>query len=94
MTLRSAGSIRTIDVPLKPTIRLVDRGAQPVRRAALWDAEQHDVLMTFDGAVTRPILDDRRSYILAVERGDGSEVKLKLRAGAATVSGPLMVVVR
>ena len=62
--MRSAGSIRTIDVPLKPTIRLVDRGAQPVRRAALWDADQHDVLMTFDGAVTRPILDDRRRIVL------------------------------
>ena len=36
------------------------------------------ILMTFDRAAARPILDEGQSYLLVVERNDGSEVRVML----------------
>jgi hypothetical protein len=92
-TFRSA-ALKTVNVPLRPSIKIVDRSAQPALRAALWDGEQRNVVMRFESDLARPILDDGHAYVLVVERGDRSEYRLRLQAGATTVTGPLMVVVR
>jgi hypothetical protein len=93
VALRSAG-VRTMEVPLRPSIKVVDHSTRPIRRIALWDGEQRKVLATFDRDTARPILDDGQSYILVVGRGDGSEFKLKLLGNAGTRTGPLILVLR
>ena len=50
--------------------------------------------MTFDRKAARPLLDDGRSYLLVVERNDGSELKIVLQASAVTRADPLIVVIR
>ena len=93
VALRSAG-VKTIEVPLRPGIKVVDHSTRPIRRIALWDGEQRKVLATFDHDTARPILDDDRSYVLVVERGDGNEFKLKLLGNSANRAGPLILVLR
>jgi hypothetical protein len=87
-------ALATTRVPLRPTIKVVNDGTKAIRKIALWDAMQQTVLVTFDRNVARPILDDGRSYLLVVERTDGSELKMMLEAGKGTQTGPLIVVVR
>lgn len=93
LTLRSA-TMKTIDVPLRPSIKVVDRGNPPLNRIALWDGEYHKVLLSFGSDRAQPALDDGQSYILAVTRKDGTEFKLKLQAKAANQSGPLIVLAK
>jgi hypothetical protein len=90
---RAAG-VATINVPLRASIRVVDRGTQTIRRIVLWDSLRQTILVNFDGNVAQPIFQDGQSYFLAVERSDGSELNLLLRAAAATETAPLIVVVR
>src|SRR6266852_6812980 len=44
---RSTG-LKTMNVPLQPSIKVVNRGTQAIRRIALWDGEYQRMLMTFD----------------------------------------------
>ena len=46
------------------------------------------------GNAARPTFMDGEDYMLVVERSDGSEFNLMLRAAAATGTAPLIVVVR
>ena len=87
-------AMKTMSVPLRPSIAVVNRSAQPIRKIALWDSDSQRILMTFDRAAARPILDEGQSYLLVVERNDGSEVRVILQPSAATQADPLSLVVR
>lgn len=86
--------LKTMNVPLRPNIMVVNRGAQPIRKIALWDGKSRRILMTFDRAAARPILDEGQSYLLVVERNDGSEFRVMLQPSASTQTDPLMLMVR
>ena len=80
-------------VSLQPNIRVVNRGAQPIRQAVLWDGDARNILMRLERDAARPTLQDGQSYVLVVERGDGSEFKMTLQARADTGDDPVIVVV-
>ena len=84
---------RTTTVPLQPSIKVVSRGTNPINKIALWDSKQQTVLGTFDRQQSRPVFEDGQSYLLVVERSDGSELKMKLKGSAAVRPGPVIVVV-
>lgn len=86
--------LKTVNVPLRPNIRVVNRGTEAIRKIALWDGESQRLLMTFDRTAAQPLLDEGQSYVLVVERSDGSEFKMVLQASAVAKSDPLIVVVR
>jgi hypothetical protein len=86
--------VKTTNVPLQPNIKVVNRGAQPIRRIALWDGDAQQLLVTFDRDTARPVLDEGQSYLLVVERNDGSEFKMMLKASAVTQAEPLIVLLR
>ena len=90
---RSTG-LKTMSVPLQPSIKVVKRGTQAIRRIALWDGEYQRMLMTFDRDTARPNLDDGQAYLLVIERSDGSELKMMLQASAAAQPDPLIIMVR
>jgi hypothetical protein len=81
-------------VPLEPRIRIVNRGTQRIRSMALWDEDRRARVAAFDGNVARPQFADQNSYLLVVELGDGSELKMKLRASAANEQSPVIIVVQ
>ena len=87
-------AMKTMSVPLRPSIAVVNRSAQPIRKIALWDSDSQRILMTFDRTAARPILDEGQSYLLVVERNDGSEVRVTLQPSASTQADPLILVVR
>ena len=89
---RSAGA-KPLSVPLQPTIRVVNRSPQPIRRAVLWDGGGKNVVMSFERDAARPTLEDGQFYVLTVERNDGSELKMMLQANAETRGDPVIVVV-
>ena len=81
-------------VSLQPNIRVVNRGAQPIRQAVLWDGDARNILMRLERDAARPTLQDGQFYVLVVERGDGSEFKMTLQARADTTGDdPVIVVV-
>jgi hypothetical protein len=90
---RSTG-LKTMNVPLQPSIKIINRGTQAIRRIALWDGEYQRVLMTFDRDAARPKLDDGQAYLLVIERSDGSEFKMMLQGSAAAQTDPLIIMVR
>jgi hypothetical protein len=81
-------------VPLRPSIRVINRGAKEIRTVVLWDGARQAILATFDRNVARPILEHGRSYLLVVELSDGSELTRMLQANEATRAGPLFLVLR
>jgi hypothetical protein len=83
---------RMMNVSLQPSIKIVNRGSEPIREIALWDG--HNVLMTFDHNAARPILDAGRFYQLVVERNDGSKFKMMLQGSATSRTEPVIFVVR
>ena len=87
-------ALTTTNVPLRPSIKVVNRGSKPIRNITLWDDTRRTKLATFDRNSARPILGDGRSYLLVVEHSDGAELKMLLQASGATRTGPLIVVVR
>jgi hypothetical protein len=89
---RSVGAGAT-KVALQPTIKVVG-GGKAIRKIALWDANQRRQLATFERGVARPKLDDGRSYLVVVQREDGSELKMMLQASAGTRTGPVILVAR
>jgi hypothetical protein len=84
----------TVEVPLRPAIKVVNQGKSPIRQVALWDGAREKLLATFDGNVARPRLDAEQSYLLVVDQGDGNESRLMLKASSTSRSGPLIVTVR
>jgi hypothetical protein len=87
-------TLTTTDVPLRPSIKVVDRGTKAIRKIVLWDHKLGTILATFDHNVARPALENGKSYLLVIEQSDGGELKMLLRASGATQTGPLIVVVR
>ena len=91
---RGAGTaVKALSVPLQPNIRVVNRGAQPIRQAVLWDGDARNILMRLERDAARPTLEDGQFYVLTVERNDGSELKMMLQANAETRGDPVIVVV-
>ena len=90
---RSTG-FKIVNVSLRPSIKIVNRGTQPIRKIALWDSEHQTLLMTFDRNAAQPILDEGQSYLLVIERSDGNELKMMLKGSAIPRTDPLIVVVR
>ena len=90
---RSVG-LTTAKVPLRPNIKIVDRGASPIRKITLWDDMHRPLPATFARNTGRPVLKQDQSYLLVLERGDGDELKMLLQASEANQTGPLIVVVR
>ncbi len=86
-------ALPTMNVPLQPRIKVVNRGAEPINRIVLWDAEQQTILSTFDRHSARPTFDDGQSYVLVVERRGGSELKMVLKGSAMTRTAPVIIVV-
>lgn len=86
-------AVTTTNVPLRPTIKVVNHGTKTIRQIALWDGMQQKMQVTFERNAARPMLVDGQSYLLVVERSDGSELKMMLQASAGTRTGPLFVVV-
>jgi hypothetical protein len=86
--------VKTTNVPLQPNIKVVNRGAQPIRKIALWVGDAQKLLLTFERDAARPKLDEGQSYLLVVERNDGSEFKMMLKASAVTRAEPLIVLLR
>jgi hypothetical protein len=84
----------TVDVSLRPMIKVVNQSKSPIRQVALWDDLRQNVVVTFEGNTARPKLDADQSYLLVVDQGDGNESKITLKASAATRSGPLILTVR
>jgi len=89
---RAAGA-KPLSVPLQPTIRVVNRGPEPIRRAILWDGGGKNIVMSFERDAARPTLEDGQFYVLTVERSDGSELKMMLQANADTRGDPVIFVV-
>jgi hypothetical protein len=91
-----AAGVKTanVNVALRPSIRIVNRGPQPIQKVLLLDGDSHEVLMVFERNIARPNLGEGQSYVLVVERSDGSEVKMTLQASAVAQTDPLIVVVR
>jgi len=85
---------KTMNVPLQPRIKVVNRGTQAIHRISLWDGEHQSMLTTLDRDAARPKLDDGRAYLLVIERSDGSEFRMVLRANAAAETDPLIIMVR
>jgi hypothetical protein len=82
-----------MNVPLKPSIKVANRGSVSIR-ITLWDREKQTVLRTFDRNAARPVFEDGQSYLLIIERGDGSEMKVMLNASTMVGTGPVIVVVQ
>ena len=92
LVARSTG-LKTTDVPLQPSIKVANRGTVPINKVTLWDSEQQTVLRTFDRHEARPTFEDGQSYLLVVERSDGSELKMILKGSAMARTGPVIIVV-
>lgn len=91
---RNISSPSATSVPLRPSIKIVNKGTKTIGKVALWDSMRQTLLATFERNAARPVLEDGKSYLLVVEQGDGSELKMNLQAVAGTSTGPLIVVVR
>jgi hypothetical protein len=90
---RSAG-LAMAKVPLRPNIKVVDRGTNTIRRITLRDETNRPLPASFARNVGQPILEQDKSYLLVVERNDGDELKVLLQASKANQLSPLIVVVR
>jgi hypothetical protein len=87
-------SVAITPVPLRPSIRVINRGSKEIRKIVLWDGARQEVLATFEHSVARPVLEHARSYLLVVELSDGSELTRVLQANEATRPAPLFLVLR
>ena len=90
---RSSG-LATAKVRLRPNIKVVDLGADTIRKITLRDETNRPLPASFARNVARPVLEQDKSYLLVVERRDGDELKVLLQASEANQAGPLIVVVR
>ena len=90
---RSASTAAT-NVALRLSIKIVNRSSNGIRSVTLWDSTRTKVVSTFDANATRLFLSDGQVYHLVIDRNDGSENKLTLKAGATANASPLILVVR
>jgi len=81
-------------VALRPRIRIINRGAQSIKKAILWDLKQRTAVATFGRTMAQPQLTDGQTYSLVVDFTDGSEWKATFRASAATETSTVIVVLR
>ncbi len=86
-------AIASTKVGLRPSIKIVNRGAKPIRDIALWDGGQQRIVARFERDTASPLLDEG-PYVLVVGRSDGSQLKMKLTASATVETGPLILVIR
>jgi hypothetical protein len=89
---RGAG-VRTLSVSLQPNIKVVNRGMKPIRKTVLWDGDARNILMIFERDAARPTLQEGQSYVLTIERSDGSEFKVMLQASRDIRADPVIVVI-
>jgi hypothetical protein len=75
-----------VNVSLQPSIKVVNR----IRRVALWDGMRQTILTIFDRNMAHPTLDEGQSYVLVIERSDGNELGMTLKARAVAKTGPLI----
>ena len=83
------GVLKTTNVPLQPSIKVVNRGTVPINRIALWDSDQQTIVGIFERHAARPTFDEGRSYLLVIERSDGSELRMILKGNSTTRSAPV-----
>jgi len=91
--LARATTVQATKVALRPTLKVVNKNAKGIRSVALWDAAQQNVVANFQKNVARPDLAEDATYHLVVQREDGSEMKMLLRASASIDSKPMILVV-
>jgi hypothetical protein len=77
-------------VTLRPRIRIINRGTQPIQKAALWDLE----IATFSRTVAQPHLTDGQNHSLLVDLTNGTTWTAMFRASATTETSAVIVVVR
>jgi hypothetical protein len=90
---RSSG-LATAKVPLRPNIKVVDRGTNTIRKITLRDDANRPLPASFARNMGRPVLEQDKAYLLVVERIDGDDLKIVLQASESNQMGPLIVVVR
>lgn len=91
---RSMNDFPPTTVPLRPSIKVVARGNQTIRKMALLDDTHNTVVAKFDRNVVRPELAQGKSYFLVVEMSNGRQLEMMLQANAATQTRPVILVVR
>ena len=90
---RTAGTAVT-NVALRPSIKIANRSANGIRSVTLWDSTRTNIVSTFDNKATRLFLNEGQVYQLVIDRDDGSENKMTLKASATVNARPLILVVR
>src|SRR5262245_47282619 len=93
MVARST-ALKTANVPLQPSIKVVNRGDVTINKIDIWDSEQQTLLETFGREGARPTFENGQSYVLVVEKSDGSELKMLLKGSAKTPTAPLIIIVQ
>jgi hypothetical protein len=81
-------------VTLRPRIRIINRGTQPIQKAALWDLRLQTEIATFSRSVAQPHLTDGQNYSLVVDLTNGTRWTAMFRASATTETSAVIVVVR
>ena len=81
-------------VALRPRIRIINRGPQPIQKAALWDLRLQTEVATFSRTVGQPQLTDGKNYSLVVDLTNGTRWTAMFRASATAETSAVIVVVR
>jgi hypothetical protein len=79
-------------VALRPRIRIINRGAEPIQQAALWDVGRQTAVATFSRAMAQPQLTEGQRYSLVVDLTNGAQLKASFRASSATENSTVIVV--
>jgi hypothetical protein len=79
-------------VALRPRIRIINRGAQPIQQAALWEIGRQTAVATFSRAMAEPQLTDGQRYSLVIDLTTGAQLKASFRASSATENSTVIVV--
>ena len=90
---RTTGMTAT-KVSARPTIKIVNRSANGIRSIVLWDSMQQRIVALFVRNAATPILSEGQSYLLVVERSDGTEQKMLLQASPLVDARMMIFVVR
>jgi hypothetical protein len=81
-------------VALRPRIRIINRGAEPIQQAALWDLGLQTEVAMFGRTMAQPQLTDGQRYSLVVDFTNGSQWKATFQASSATETSTVIVVLR
>jgi hypothetical protein len=79
-------------VALRPRIRIINRGAEPIQQAALWDIGRQTAVATFSRAMAEPQLTDGQRYSLVIDLTNGAQLKASFRASSAAENSTVIVV--